>query len=163
MTGPPPTTSELDAFREQADRFLAELMEEYYLHLAGHKDSLELEPIYERYVQLTTLEQAQAIGAVADGDRSLTELWRFACDGFMGNLTKQFEERSGELEATLEAEVDGEKIGYRMLRVAIANEPDRDRRRRLDEVRATLGDEHLNPIYIESVQVVNEAVRELGA
>ena len=31
--------SELDAFRQQADRFLAEWTEEEYMHYAGHKDS----------------------------------------------------------------------------------------------------------------------------
>ena len=44
----PATDRELDAYREGADRFIAELDEEYYLHYAGHKDTLDLEPIYER-------------------------------------------------------------------------------------------------------------------
>jgi hypothetical protein len=163
MAGPATTSGELDAFRAQADRFVAELMEEYYLHLAGHKDTLELEPIYERHAELTTLEQAQKLGAAADADRNLRELWRFACDGFLGNLTKQYEERAGKLQTTLEAEVDGDRVGYRMLRVAIANEPDRDRRRRLEEARCALDEEHLNPIYVESTDVVTAAVPELGA
>ncbi len=38
-----------------------------------------------------------------------------------------------QVEAELEATVDGKTIPYRMLRVAMANEPDRDTRRRLDE------------------------------
>ena len=55
------TSRELDAFREDADRFIAELDEEYYLHLAGHKESLELEAIYERHEELTRLETAQRL------------------------------------------------------------------------------------------------------
>jgi hypothetical protein len=47
------TTTELDAFRDDADRFIAELDEEYYLHLAGHKETLELEQIYEAHEELT--------------------------------------------------------------------------------------------------------------
>ena len=163
MAGPAPTSSQLDAFRESADRFMAEMMEEYYLHLAGHKDTLDLEAIYERHAELTTQEQAVALGEAVDGDRRLRELWRFACDGYMGNLTKQHEERAGELSATLEAEVDGEKIGYRMLRVEIANEPDRARRQKLEEARCARGDEHLNPILVDASQVGQQAVRELGA
>src|SRR5687768_17294330 len=31
----PPTTRELDTYRERVDRFIAELDEEYYLHYAG--------------------------------------------------------------------------------------------------------------------------------
>jgi hypothetical protein len=37
-----PTSTELDAFRDEADRFIAELDEEYYLHLAGHKETLDV-------------------------------------------------------------------------------------------------------------------------
>ena len=48
-----PTPRELDDYREQADRFIAAIDEEYYLHFAGHKDSLELVPIYERFGELT--------------------------------------------------------------------------------------------------------------
>ncbi len=44
---------ELDNYREQADRFIAAIDEEYYLHYAGLKDTLDLEPIYEQFVELT--------------------------------------------------------------------------------------------------------------
>jgi hypothetical protein len=159
----PPTTSELDAFRQQADRFLAELMEEYYLHLAGHKETLEIQSIYDRYAALTTLESAQSMGTAVNGDRGPRELWRFACDGFMGKLTTEQEERAGELQATLEVEVDGEKVGFRMLRPTIANEPDRDKRRRLELARCEVADEHLNPIYVEAAEIARAAVGELGA
>ena len=53
MSTVPPTIREIDAVREQADRFVAELDEEYYLHFAGHKETLDLEPIYERHAELT--------------------------------------------------------------------------------------------------------------
>ncbi len=65
----PLTSADLDRFRDRGDRFIAELDEEYYLHYAGIKDELELAPIYERYSELTTLEQAQALGQTANGDR----------------------------------------------------------------------------------------------
>ena len=43
---PPLTSADLDRFRDRADRFIAELDEEYYLHYAGHKEKLELAPIF---------------------------------------------------------------------------------------------------------------------
>ncbi len=58
----PLTKADLDRFRDRADRFIAELDEEFYLHYAGLKEKLELAPIYERYSELTKLEQAQALG-----------------------------------------------------------------------------------------------------
>ena len=163
MPGNPPTASELDDYRAQADRFIAELDEEYYEHFAGLKETLELEPIYERHEELTRLEWGQALGASVDGDRGIRELWRFACEGHLGNLTREHSEKIAQLEAELEAEVDGEKVGYRMLRPTIANTDDRTRRERLDVERCQLTDEHLNPIYLDAVHIAQKAVPPLGA
>jgi hypothetical protein len=157
----PRTPVDLDAYREQADRFIAELDEEYYLHYAGHKETLDLTPIYERHAELTQLERARALGQAADGARS-RELWRFACEGYMGDLTRDHQERIARLEAELEAELDGEKVGYRMLRPTIANEPDRGKRERLEVARNDLTDEHLNSIYLEAHRRTHEAAGELG-
>jgi oligoendopeptidase F len=155
MSTAPPTNSELDRFRDQADSFIQELDEEYYLHFAGLKETLDVEQVYERYEELTKLETAQKL------KEAPTELWRFACEGFLGNLTREHQARVAKAEAELEATVDGETIPYRMLRVAMSNEPDRDKRKRLEEARLRLLDEHLNPIYLEAVQIDQEAVRRL--
>ena len=79
MPPAPPSQRDLDAYREQADRFIAELDEEYYLHYAGLKESFELAPIYERHADLTRVEKAQSLGAAVNGGGGITELWRFAC------------------------------------------------------------------------------------
>jgi hypothetical protein len=157
------TQRELDDYRGRADRFIAALNEEYYLHYAGLKDSLDLEPIYDEFAELTSLEQANRIGAAVDGDRRIRELWRFACQGYLGNLTRQHEERSAEIEAGLKATVDGEEIPYRLIRPTIANEPDRDKRQRLEYARNALTEEHLLPLQVDVMGVERVAVRELGA
>jgi hypothetical protein len=153
---------ELDAYREEADRFIAELDEEYYLHFAGLKDSLELEPIYERHAELTKLERARSIGAAVNGDTRIRELWRFACEGYLGDLVREQSEQVAKLEAELEATVDGETVGYRMLRSTIANEENRERRERLERARNELTDEHLNPIHLDATRQTHRAVREFG-
>src|SRR6185312_7428832 len=158
-----PTPADLEGYREGADRFIAELDEEYYLHFAGLKDKLELEPIYERHQDLTTLEWTQALGQAVNGDRKIRELWRFACEGHLGNLTKEHSEKAAALETELEAEVDGEKVGFRMLRPTIANTDDRGKRERLDEARKELTEEHLNPIYLDAVSIAQQAVPKLGS
>jgi hypothetical protein len=159
----PPTPQDLDAYRDDADRFIAELDEEYYLHFAGLKEKLELEPIYERHQGLTTIESAQSLGAAVDGDRRVRELWRFACEGHLGNLTKEHSEKIAALETELEAEVDGEKVGYRMLRPTIANTEDRAKREQLELARTSLTERHLNPIYLDAVEISQKAVPMLGA
>ena len=159
----PPTPQELDAFRAGTDRFIAELDEEFYLHYGGLKERLELEPIYERHSDLTELERAQSLGAAVDGDRGIKELWRFACEGYLGKLTRARAERLATLEAELEVTVDGETIPFRMLRPTMANEPDRARRERMDRALWDATEEHMNPLYLEAVEEVRAALPPLGA
>jgi hypothetical protein len=151
------TSRELDAYRERADRFIAEYDEEQYLHLSGQKETFDVEAIYERYSDLTELDTALRFEAAP------TELWRFACEGFLGNLTRGHQERLARIEAELEATVDGERIPFRMLRVELSNEPDRDRRQRLERERVRLTDEELNPVYLDAARIDREAVEQLGA
>ena len=158
-----PTERELDAYRERADHFIAEEMEEYYLHFAGLKDDFDLESIYERYADLTDVEQAKRIGAAVDGSPRVRELWKFSCEGFLSALTREHTERAARLEAELKAEVDGEEIPFRMLRPTIANEEDRDKRRQIEEVRNRLTEEHLNPISLDAIERTQGGVRELGS
>lgn len=163
MPTAPPTTSELEAYRAEADRFIAELDEEHYLHYAGLKEDFAIEEIYERHAELTRLDKAQWLAAAAADDKRLTELWRFACEGYLGDLTRAQAEKIARLEARLEAQVDGESVSFRMLRPSIANEPDRAVRERLERARAALTEEHLNPIYLEADRSVKQAVGALGA
>jgi hypothetical protein len=159
----PPSERELDAYRDEADRFIAELDEETYLHFAGLKDSYELEPIYERHAELTQLERAQAIGLAVNGGTRVRELWRFACEGYLGALTRAHTERLAELEATLKAGLDGDEVPYRMIRPVMANEPDRVRRQRLEELRNELTEEHMNPLHLEQTRVVHRESAKFGA
>ncbi len=157
------TQDRLESLRGQADRFLADLLDEYYLHYAGHKDALEIAVIYDRYPELTALETATGLGASVDGDQSVRELWHFACNEYLSNLTKTYAEQIAGLEATLETTIDGETVGFRMLRPTMANEPDRLKRQALEEARNELSEEHMNPVYREAAAVSLAAVRDLGA
>jgi len=154
---------QLDDLSEDADRFIAELDEEAYLHFSGQKDAYEISPIYERHSDLTKLETALAVGGSVDGNRNTRELWRFACEGYLGNFTREEAERAAELEATLKAAVGGEEIPYRNLRPAIMNEPERGRRERLEHVRNELTEEHLNPLHLQAMEIVHRETRKLGA
>jgi hypothetical protein len=149
-------TVDVDAFRTRADRFIADLDEETYLHYSGQKESYDVERIYEQYEDLTRLDTALGLRAAP------LELWRFACDGYLGNLTRKHQARVAQIEAGLEARVDGETIPYRMLRPRIANEPDRGVRERFEKERVRLLDEHLNPVILDAARIDQEAVRRLG-
>jgi hypothetical protein len=159
----PLSQREIDGIRADADRFIAELDEEAYLHFAGIKDTYDLVPIYERHENLTQLDTALSLGASVDGSRNRRELWRFACEGYLGNFVREESERVAELEATLKARVDGEDVPYRMLRPRIGNEEDRGARARLEQARNELTETELNPLYLHSTQVVHRETERLGA
>ena len=154
---------DVEEYRRQTDRFLAEMDEELFLHYSGRKDDLALAPIYDRHADLTTLTSCRELAEQAAAGEPVGELWRFACEGYLGNLLKESEERSAELESTLEAEVAGARIPYRMLRAEMANEADRERRRKLDAARIDLAEAHFNPLLVEAFERGQEALADLGA
>ena len=151
----------LDAYREEADRFVAALDEEVYLHFAGLKDEFEIARIYERYADLTTLVACKRLEVAAGGDAG-TELWRFACEGYLGDLTREETETIARLEAALTTSVDGETLTFRMLRPAIANEQDRARRERLERARNDLAERELQPHHVTVAERVREGTGRLG-
>ncbi len=161
MPPAPSSDRELDAYREQADRFISELDEEFYLHYAGLKETFDLAPIYERHKNLTELDQVKSIGLSVNGGARVRELWRFACEGYFGELTRDHAEKLAELESELAVSVGGEEIPYRMVRPALANEPDREKRRVLDERADELLDEHMNPIYLEAAEKIQHGAGDL--
>ena len=163
MASAPVGSGTVEAYREEADRFLATLDEELYLHYAGRKDELELAPIYERYADLTTLESCRRLEAAVDAGLARRELWRFACEGYFGDLARAEAEEIASLEASLTTEVDGEAVPFRMLRPTIANEPDRARRDRLEAARVELAEEHLTPRHVRPLDRVREGTERLGA
>ena len=165
MATAPVGTSSLDAYRGEADRFLAALEEEFYLHFAGLKDAFEVGPVYERFSDLVTLDACRMLRAAAQerDDLATRELWRFACEGYLGALTREQTEEIGRLEATLTTDVDGGSIAFRMLRPAMANEPDRERRERLERARNELVAAELNPLHLRVAELRRDGTRELGA
>ena len=101
--------TQLDAYREQADRFIAELDEEYYLHYAGHKETLDLEEIYARHSDLTTAEIAREIGRRWTATRACASCGASPARAISASSRATYDEKLAGLEAELEAEVDGER------------------------------------------------------
>ena len=153
MSAERPDNRELDAFRDEADRFIAELDEESYLHYAGHKETLDVEAIYARYEELSQLETAQRL------EGAPTELWRFACEGFLGNLTRGHQERLARSRPSSRRRSTASTIPYRMLRVGdLERARPRPARSGSSAARLRLLDEQLNPVYLEAARIDREAV-----
>ena len=152
---------DLDEYRREAEVFLEEIDREYYLQGAGHKPDLAVEPIYERHAGLFEREAVERVGEArrrCEGARSrpfgddeeqarLRYLHQFALDGHLGrDHPRAWRRRTADLEASLEVEVGGEVIPYRMAPVVQANEPDSERRAEIEAARNAVLAERLNPL-----------------
>ncbi|HEX3293476.1 MAG TPA: hypothetical protein VHR38_07030 [Solirubrobacterales bacterium] len=160
-------TWELDEYRRDAELFLEEIDREYYRHLAGLKPDLEIEPIYERHEPLFEREAVERVGEARRAEQGEEEvrlryLHQFALDGHLGSITRGPEARLAELEASLEIEVAGEAVPYRMAPVVQANEEDRERRAEIESARNATLAERLNPLHREALEAVHVACIELG-
>jgi hypothetical protein len=160
---------DLDAYRRTAEAFVSELTSEYYRHYAGLQDTYEIESIYERHEWLFTRGTIDALReltarAAASGDerRGLRMLVEFAVEGHLGQATKQVEAELARREAALSIEADGERIGFRESAVAQANEPDGERRARIERARLEATDQELNPLYRELLASQHATAHELG-
>ena len=160
---------DLDAYRQSAESFLTELTREYYRHYAGLQDEYEIEPIYDRHAALFTpaavdglRERAGAASPGTDERRRLTMLVDFAVEGYLGEQVKAAEAELARREAALEVEVDGQTTGFRESAVWQANEPDADRRGRIEQARLEAGERVLAPLYVELTERQHEAARGLG-
>jgi hypothetical protein len=172
-----PLAWDLDEYRREAETFLEEIDREYYLHLAGHKPELAVEAIYEGHQDLFGRDAVDRVGEARrrwegarqrdpfDGDEDGTRLrylHQFALDGHLGALTRELEAQTAELEASLEIDVAGETISYRMAPVIQANEPDADRRAQIEAARTAVLAERLNPLHLEALETAHAACSELG-
>jgi len=149
----------VDTYRRRLEDMTAEAMEEYYLHAAGRKPTYEIAAVYDRYADLTTLAQARAL--LADG--APTELYRFACEAYIGNGLRHLSEAVANAESSLVVEVDGTAVPYREVTPRLVNEPDGERRRRLYAARCAVTAAQLNPLHEQTATLRRELAGHLDA
>jgi hypothetical protein len=159
---------DLDEYRRRAERFCEELSREYYLHLAGHKPELEIEPIYQGYADLFATEDVERLrelcGAATGDDekRRLRYLLHFAFDGLLGRENRSESAQLAGLEASLEVDPGDGAVPYRSVPIEQANEPEAGRRAALEEARNAVLDQRLNPLYRTALERTHELCRALG-
>jgi len=148
---------DVDAYRARVEQFIGAIEREYVLHLSGRKTSFDIEPIYDRHAELFTREVLEELRQSAP-----RELVRFAVEGHIGQATKTETAEIARLEATRTVEVDGTEIPFRRASIEQANEPEPDRRARLEDARLGVIDVDLNPLYVQAHERAAALARELG-
>jgi hypothetical protein len=158
----------LESYRKRAERFGEEISREYYLHLAGHKPELEIEPIYDAYGELFARDSVMALrelaGSANGGDegRRLSYLLHFGFDGLVGMETRAEVAELAGLEASLEVDAGDGPMPYRAVVIAQANEADGERREALEAARNAVLEQRLNPIYGSALHRAHEICLEFG-
>jgi hypothetical protein len=148
---------DLSDYRTEAEAFLEEIGREYYLHFAGHKETFEIEEIYDRHASLFTREAVEGLrGAGAP------ELLELAAEGHIGQASKAEAAELARREASLEVEADGETIPFRQALIAQANAGDPDRRAALEAARNEVAERELNPLLLQVHERSATIVGELG-
>jgi len=159
---------DLDAYRAEAERFVAELGLEYYRHYAGLAEDLAVEAVYERHAALferaavEVLRERRASTAPGDEARRLRALLDFAVEGRVGRATAALDAELARREAILELKVDGERLGFRESSIVQANEPDRDRRARIEDARLEATERELNPLRREVLEPGPDRIEPLA-
>ncbi|HST40491.1 MAG TPA: hypothetical protein VLK58_13340 [Conexibacter sp.] len=164
---------DLDAYRQQAEAFVAELGDEYHAHYAGLREEFAVDAIYARHRALFSFEAvaglraraaaaSEARGVRDDEARRLRMLLDFAVEGLLGQATASEAEALARREASLRLDVGGRVLGFRESSVAQANEPSRDRRAEIEAARLEATEQELNPLHRAALERTRALVSELG-
>jgi hypothetical protein len=159
---------DMEKYRQDAQNFLSELDKEYYQHYAGLKEDLNIADIYSRYASLFSKVNFEAIMELKNGAENDTEakklsyLTRFCGEGLIENCAKELVDRIGEKEAKAAIDVEGQQVSYRYSDVLIANEPDKAKRDLIDDKRAAVTKNALNPLLSQYWEAMHSQAKELG-
>lgn len=160
-------TVTIDEIRNACDTYIEAADREFYLHGSGQKTSLELAAVTAEHgarftpEALRTVLDARAAAPDEEERRRLTALALMVAESCMERELAPLVDELGTAEATATIEVDGETLGYFQASVAIANEPDRDRRRRITQAQLAATDA-LNPLRERLFRRHHELLAELG-
>ncbi len=140
----------MDKIRIDAEDFISEMMKEYYMHLSGRKDTLEIGPIFDKYKHLFSLELAHQTKAMMEGASGLAltgarNLHSFMIGEYISSETKDITQELMNHQSTLSIEIDGEKLNYHGITPKMRNESSRDKRREMSEKWLKLETDELNP------------------
>jgi oligoendopeptidase F len=158
---------DLDSYAREAEQFVSALDREYYLHFAGHKETFEIEPIYDRHTSLferAAVDQLREQLEMRTGDsrRRCQYLLQLAVEGLIGRATKAQAAALAERESALEIEFDGRRESYRQAVIVQSNEPDPDRRLEIERARLEALEADLNPFHLEILEQAHRLSAELG-
>lgn len=158
---------DIDSIRANLEKFTEEIEREHYENYSGQKDDFDTSSIYARYDRifqdLDLIEYVRARRTVTYGSERLrmNYLYSFLVSSYIGRNTTGLTDKISTIEAKAEVDVDGKKMPFRSVTVALANEPDHDRREVIDRARDPVFDE-LNVFLSERLEKSYDIAESFG-
>lgn len=157
---------DLNKIRLDVENLCSETSKEYYLNWAGLKDEMNISAIFEKYRHLFTKELIMELASKrkksqGEEERRLRYLQGFLMGGYLDRVVSDFTDKSETMQAKETVKLDGEEIPFRLARVKLANEPNREKRAKLFEARNHVIDK-LNTVLKERMQKLHVTAKELG-
>jgi hypothetical protein len=133
----------LEEYRQQLAQFNEALMREYFLHYSGQKETLELEPVYDRFSDLFTLDTIGELRRLLDDTpahfktkrQGIKLLIGFAEEGFIEQSIRQLTEDLAAQESRATLRYNNQEIPFYRATDQLAHEPDPAARRSLNQRR----------------------------
>jgi len=155
----------LAQYREQARAFQTELVKEKYLHHAGLKEQLAVEPIYNRYRDLFSDSAVKELAelhrnAPLDDEKPLRYLLTFAVDHALNSAVFEEDQRLANQISSATLTLGAQTLSFHDGTVALANEKDPARREALyhERTRAIVS---LHPMRVQRLRKLHSKARAL--
>jgi hypothetical protein len=158
---------DIEPIRAELEKFIQEIEKEHYDNGAGLKEDLNTAAIYSKYNGIfsdeTLVEEVKNRRVYHRGpDRMrMNYLYSMLASNYVGRELSPIMDKVSTLETKSEVDVDGKKIPFRYSAVALANEPDHDKREAIDTAREPIFNE-VNPIRLEALNKSHELAIKLG-
>ena len=149
----------IDNYEQAAEQFMQEIGREHYENGAGLKDSLEVVPIYIRYLWL--FDRPAIDEFLPRKDREGKHLAAFACAGYASAKVNVMTEEITNAVTRATVEWQGEEVPYRRASVLLANEADTAKRHELENLVHAKTEEQ-NSLRAERLGMLHDVADELG-
>jgi hypothetical protein len=154
----------LERLRPEVETFLEALERAQYEALSGRVPAAGVSEVYEAHPALFEPACFRLLDPPVDDSpegRRNAHLREFLAEGIEGDRGRDLTDELLAVEGAADVQVDGSKIEYRRLPVEIRREPERGRRRRLEDARLGVVAERLTPLLRRSIEVAHEVAEEL--
>jgi hypothetical protein len=160
----------IDRLRRDGEAFMHEISREYYLAHAGHKETADLQPIYQRHAAILgeealalTLDAFRAATPGSEEHRSARLLLDWQAESQSARELAPLDERQIAWEGSAIVKVsDTRSIPYEAVSIELGNNPDRAERHAIDAARATLVTNELSPMRRERFERERDITERLG-